>query len=245
MPCDGSRLSRSAQISGFFASIRPEIAADNVDLSLVPALSAQVNLEVHQRVILFERPDIRNVEMRRVEQIELSLHIKVKQSLHGMMGRNDAARHAGVGCRLLYFRPVLVAADLWAGWYRNRRSVSRRWIFYFCAGHFIGYVVRRQRTQRLAVVLGHGNIQADLFEVNLHTFVRIIAEDGVDGHDTCRKWRLLRELRLVVGRVSPWLSRNGHALMGFEGRGFERGLRLLGYGSVRKNCSGKKGNYNG
>src|SRR5580700_2859739 len=98
--------------------------------SSAPARPAQVNLEIHQRVILLERPHIRDVEMRSVEQIELSLEIEVKKSFDGMMRRNDAAADGSLGCSLLHFRPVFVAARFWAGGYRNGRSARCRRIFF-------------------------------------------------------------------------------------------------------------------
>src|SRR5690348_18409674 len=40
-------------------------------------LTAQVNLEIEQRMILLERAHIRDVEMRSVEQVELPLQIEI------------------------------------------------------------------------------------------------------------------------------------------------------------------------
>src|SRR5580698_556376 len=173
MVADGTNARKLPRFSPAFGK---KSSVENVDLNLAPALPAQVNLEVQEWVILLKGTDIRNVEMRCVEQIDLSLQIEVKQSLHGMMRRNDAAGDACIGGGLLYFHPMLVAAHLWTGRDRNGRPARCRWIFYLCARHYVGYVVRFERFQRLAIVFGYGDIQPDLFEVNFHTFVRIVAE---------------------------------------------------------------------
>src|ERR1700675_4313508 len=89
--------------------------AESRNLSSACALPAEVNLEIHQWVILLQRPHVRDVEIGSVEEIELSLQIEVQQSLHGMMRGNDAAGDRGLGCGLLHFHPVLVAARFWAG----------------------------------------------------------------------------------------------------------------------------------
>ena len=75
MPCDGSRVNGAAQIVRFFFAIyrtfsafaREVLAATN------GSSPAQINLEIHKRVIFFERAYIRDIKMCRVEQIELVL----------------------------------------------------------------------------------------------------------------------------------------------------------------------------
>src|SRR5689334_6534287 len=56
-------------------------------------LTAQVDFEIQQGMILLERSHIRDVEMRGVEQVELSLQIEIQQALHDVVRRNNTARN--------------------------------------------------------------------------------------------------------------------------------------------------------
>src|SRR5690242_437493 len=208
--------------------------------------TAQVDFEIEQRMILLERAHIWNIEMRSVEQVELSLQIEIQQALHDMVRRNNAPRNRRLLRLLLRFHPVFVATDSCSP-RRNRERCpvlcSRILFPVFC--NYIRNIIRSQRAQSLSIVLGHCDIQSNLREVDFHAIVRIIADDRIDGHNPRRKRRLLWKLRLVTGRIRPGLRGNGYAFVRFERGSLHRALGLLCTWCKAKKAASKKGNYDG
>ena len=69
----------------------------------------EINLEIHQAMVFFERNDIGDIQVGVGEQIELALQVKIEQSLHGTVRRDNAGFYSCIAQFLLDFHPFFVA----------------------------------------------------------------------------------------------------------------------------------------
>ena len=67
---------------------------------------------------------------------------------------------------------------------------------------------------------------ADALEVDADALVGVVAEDDVDGENASGVRGFFAEFVFVEVGIGPGLRGDGHALVGFEGSGLERGLLL-------------------
>src|ERR1700674_2787594 len=200
---------------------------------------AQVNFEIHKAAILFDGHYFGYVEMSGIDEFELASQVEKEKPLHRAMWRDDARLHPCFPYGLLHFRPFLVPSGL-----RAAQGDGQPFAGYVLGGRMgdhVGCPFRRKRVQRLMIFFGEREVQSNTLQVDLHTVIRIISKNDLDGDDSCRKWRLLWKLLLIVCRVGPRPRRDGHSLVGFQRCALER-RRLLG-GSLlgSRQGGGKKG----
>lgn len=205
-------------------------------------MAAQVNLEIEKRLIFLQCANIGDVEMRGVQKVKLALEIKIQKSMDGLMRRNDAAGDGSFfGC-FLHFDPMFVAADSRAFRRDGKRKAMRRsGILAAVSGAGVRDVVGSERTKRLAIVFGNGNVQANLVEADFHAFIGIVANRRVNGDDAVDERRLFWEAALIGGGVGPRLRGNRDAFMGLDGGGAHGGLPGRAGGEGDSRYSGEKG----
>src|SRR5579864_3176792 len=200
-----SRVSMGPRVREFFCTAMvaegnewrkraPEFAVRNLDLiaadrgtnaELLASALTEIDVEIRERAVAAHQHQIRHVEVRGLQQVELVLQIEIQEPLHRAVRRDDAGGHAGLLRFFLQVIPVLIFP---ASGYcdRYRQFLALGGIFACGFQDRLRQFHGRERREFLLVVSIKTHGQADTREFNLDAVVGIVAKGNLNGKDSGR-----------------------------------------------------------
>ncbi len=179
--------------------------------------TVQINVEIHQALIFFERDELRNVEASASEKFRLALQIEVKEAFGRAVRSDDAAANAGFFRSSGEFGPVLVVTDFFGGREGNGKSRSAGRILDLWAEDDVGNLFGGERRQLLTALVFERQGESNAAKVDANTFCCFVSEHHAKRDDARCERIFLREGGFVLIGAGERLDGNSHAFVGIEG----------------------------